>query len=88
MIGRCRYASQFPRMIKLWRQAWSSNTGVVSLAAVPFGFAQIGPRDCLPYADHQGLNHHGAFVIIYYNIIIIIFIVSLFCVNSGFCQCG
>jgi sialate O-acetylesterase len=27
-----------------------------STAPIPFGFVQIGPRDCLPCADHQGPN--------------------------------
>jgi hypothetical protein len=48
------YAKQFPSMIKLWRAAWAANSGISELASVPFGFVQIGPRDCLPCEDHQG----------------------------------
>lgn len=48
------YATQFPAMIQLWRTAWANTTGIQSLGSVPFGFVQIGPRDCLPCADHQG----------------------------------
>ena len=40
-------------MIREWRAAWADGAGQQSL---PFGFAQIGPRDCVPCADHQGPN--------------------------------
>jgi hypothetical protein len=47
-----QYATQFPLMIKLWREAWAQRTGIPTLAQgsaqLPFGFVQIGPRDCLP----------------------------------------
>ena len=49
-----KYATDFPRMIALWRQAWVNGTGQAAHASTPFGFVQIGPRDCAPDADHQG----------------------------------
>eukprot|EP00040_Diaphanoeca_grandis_P004382 m.28466 g.28466 ORF g.28466 m.28466 type:complete len:621 (-) comp15922_c1_seq1:198-2060(-) len=48
------YAQQFPTMIQLWREAWVNSTGITALSTTPFGFAQIGPRDCVPDVDHQG----------------------------------
>ena len=41
-------------MVRLWRSDWASRTGIESLSLVPFGFVQIGPRDCIPCEDHQG----------------------------------
>jgi len=49
-----KYAVDFPLMIKRWREAWVNGTGQSVLADTPFGFVQIGPRDCTPDADHQG----------------------------------
>jgi sialate O-acetylesterase len=49
-----KYATDFPVMIKRWREAWATNTGQSALSDTPFGFVQIGPRDCIPDADHQG----------------------------------
>jgi sialate O-acetylesterase len=49
-----KYATDFPLMIKRWREAWATNTGQSALSDTPFGFVQIGPRDCIPDADHQG----------------------------------
>ena len=48
------YATDFLEMIRRWREAWASNTEQSALADTPFGFVQIGPRDCTPDADHQG----------------------------------
>ena len=36
------YATQFPAMIKLWREAWVNGTAQSALATTPFGFVQIG----------------------------------------------
>ena len=41
-------------MISLWRRDWVNRTSIATLATVPFGFVQIGPRDCIPCEDHQG----------------------------------
>ena len=56
-----KYATDFPLMIKRWREAWVSNTGLSALADTPFGFVQIGPRDCTPDADHQGTTPRSTF---------------------------
>jgi len=40
-------------MIRLWREAWVNETCQPTLASTPFDFIQLGPRDCLPCADHQ-----------------------------------
>ena len=48
------YATQFPEMISSWRRDWADGTNQSALATTPFGFVQIGPRDCWPDADHQG----------------------------------
>ena len=49
-----KYATDFPLMIKRWREAWVNNSGQSALAHTPFGFVQIGPRDCTPDVDGQG----------------------------------
>ena len=56
-----KYAMDFPLMIQRWREAWAKNTGQSALADTPFGFVQIGPRDCTPDVDHQGMAAGSTF---------------------------
>ena len=56
-----KYATDFPLMIQRWREAWATNTGQSALGDTPFGFVQIGPRDCSPDADHQGSTPGSTF---------------------------